>query len=56
MKEAYLSYYIQETNLKNEDSEALQKQRTACGMSHSWENNVKEIYKYIDAFEKGWPE
>lgn len=40
----------------DEDSEALQKQRTACGMSHSWENNVKEIYKYIDAFEKGWPE
>lgn len=40
----------------DEDSEALQKQRTACGMSHSWENNVKEIYKYIDAFESGWPE
>jgi hypothetical protein len=40
----------------NENSEALQKQRTACGMSHSWENNVKEIYKYVDAFEKGWPE
>lgn len=39
----------------NEDSEALQIQRRACGMSHSWENNVKEIYKYIDAFEKGWP-
>ncbi len=40
----------------DENSEALQKQRTACGMSHSWENNVKEIYKYIDAFEEGWPE
>lgn len=40
----------------DEDSEALQKQRTACGMSHSWGNNVKEIYKYIDAFESGWPE
>lgn len=39
----------------DEDSVALQKQRTACGMSHSWENNVKEIYKYIDAFEKDWP-
>jgi len=39
----------------DEDSEALQKQRTVCGMSHSWENNVKEIYKYIDAFEAGWP-
>lgn len=40
----------------DENSETLQKQRRACGMSHSWENNVKEIYKYIDSFEKGWPE
>jgi hypothetical protein len=39
-----------------EDSEVLQKQRRNCGMSHSWENNVNEIYKYIDAFEQGWPE
>ncbi len=40
----------------DENSEELQKQRRACGMSHSWENNVNEIYKYIDAFEQGWPE
>jgi hypothetical protein len=38
-----------------ENSEELQKQRKAYGLSHSWENNVKEIYKYIDSFEKGWP-
>ncbi|RLD38753.1 MAG: glycosyltransferase family 1 protein [Bacteroidetes bacterium] len=36
----------------DEDSVELQMQRTKCGMSHSWENNVKEIYKYIEAFEK----
>ncbi|MBN2237889.1 MAG: glycosyltransferase [Bacteroidales bacterium] len=40
----------------SEDSVTLQKQRKTCGLSHSWENNVKEIYKYIDAFEKGWPD
>ncbi len=39
----------------DEDSDQLQKARRSCGLSHSWENNVKEIYKYIDAFEKGWP-
>jgi len=39
----------------NENSDALQTQRKACGLSHSWENNVKEIYKHIDSFEKGWP-
>jgi len=37
-----------------EDSPDLQKSRRECGLSHSWENNVKEIYKYIDAFEKRW--
>lgn len=37
-----------------EDSPDLQKSRVECGLSHSWENNVKEIYKYIDAFEKRW--
>lgn len=36
-----------------EDSQQLQRQRKACGLSHSWENNVNEIYKYIVAFEKG---
>jgi len=40
----------------DEDAENLQQKRRACGLSHSWENNVKEIYKYIDSFEKGWPE
>lgn len=40
----------------SENSEELQKQRKACGLSHSWENNVNEIYKYIVAFEKGWKE
>lgn len=39
----------------DEDSEQLKKSRRTCGISHSWENNVKEIYKFIDAFEKGWP-
>lgn len=39
----------------NENSERLIEQRRTCGLSHSWENNVKEIYKYIDSFEKGWP-
>ena len=31
----------------DEDSIELQKARRAYGTSHSWENNVKEIYKYI---------
>jgi glycosyltransferase involved in cell wall biosynthesis len=30
-----------------ENNEALEKQRRAYGTSHSWENNVNEIYKYI---------
>lgn len=38
-----------------EDSEQLRIQRRQCGLSHSWENNVREIYKKIEAFEKGWP-
>lgn len=37
-----------------EDSEDLKKARIKCGTSHSWENNVKEIFKYIESFEKGW--
>ncbi|NOR86923.1 MAG: glycosyltransferase [Bacteroidales bacterium] len=37
-----------------EDSKELQKIRIECGTSHSWENNVKEIYKYIEAYENGW--
>jgi len=37
-----------------EDSEELQKARISCGTSHSWENNVKEIFKYVEAFENGW--
>ena len=38
-----------------ENNEALEKQRRAYGTSHSWENNVNEIYKYIKivASEKG---
>jgi len=36
-----------------EDNEVLQQKRRSCGLGHSWENNVKEIYKYIDAFERG---
>ncbi len=39
----------------SENNEELQTQRKACGLSHSWENNVNEIYNCIDAFEKGWP-
>ncbi|NPD46597.1 MULTISPECIES: glycosyltransferase [unclassified Lentimicrobium] len=38
----------------NEDSKELQKERISCGTSHSWENNVKEIFKYVTAFENGW--
>ncbi len=37
-----------------EDSKELQEERIACGTSHSWENNVKEIFKYVVAFENGW--
>lgn len=37
-----------------EDSKELQEERIACGTSHSWENNVKEIFKYVTAFEDGW--
>lgn len=37
-----------------EDSKELQEKRIACGTSHSWENNVKEIFKYVAAFENGW--
>lgn len=40
----------------DENSEVLQQKRRICGLSHSWENNVKEIYKHIDSFENGWPE
>lgn len=35
----------------DEDSESLQKKRRSCGLNHSWETNVNEIYKHIDAFE-----
>lgn len=35
-----------------EDSPELQKQRRACGTSHSWETNVSEIYKYIELTEQ----
>ena len=39
----------------NENTEALEMKRRAYGTSHSWANNVKEIYKYIAlvAKEKG---
>lgn len=37
-----------------EDNEKLQKARIEFGTSHSWENNVKEIYKYIEGFENNW--
>lgn len=37
-----------------EDSKELQEERISCGTSHSWENNVKEIFKYVAAFENGW--
>lgn len=38
-----------------ENTEDLEMKRRAYGTSHSWENNVKEIYKYIElvAQEKG---
>ena len=38
-----------------ENTEAIEKKRRAYGTSHSWENNVNEIYKYIKiiASEKG---
>lgn len=35
-----------------EDSLVLQQQRREYGTSHSWENNVNEIYKYIELVEK----
>ena len=35
-----------------EDSEELQKARRRYGTSHSWENNVNEIYKYIELVAK----
>jgi len=38
----------------SEDSEELQKARISFGTSHSWENNVKEIFKYVEGFENGW--
>lgn len=37
-----------------EDSKELQEGRIVCGTSHSWENNVKEIFKFIEGFENGW--
>jgi glycosyltransferase involved in cell wall biosynthesis len=37
-----------------EDNSSLRQARIACGTSHSWENNVKEIFKYVEAFERGW--
>jgi hypothetical protein len=39
----------------HENSPELQKIRRQCGSGHSWENNVAEIYKYIEiiANEKG---
>ncbi|MCD6354849.1 MAG: glycosyltransferase [Prolixibacteraceae bacterium] len=35
-----------------EDSEELQKARRSYGISHSWENNVNEIYKRIEQVAK----
>ncbi len=35
-----------------EDSPALQQKRKAFAASHSWENNVKEIYKAVNVVEK----
>lgn len=37
-----------------EDSPELQAARIEYGTSHSWENNVKEIFKYIEGFENNW--
>lgn len=37
-----------------EDSEELQKERISYGTSHSWENNVKEIFKFVERFENNW--
>jgi glycosyltransferase involved in cell wall biosynthesis len=36
-----------------EDTPDLQKKRRAYATSHTWENNVMEIYKYIDLVTKG---
>jgi len=35
-----------------EDNDQLRKKRKATGFSHSWENNVNEIYKYINLISK----
>ncbi len=37
-----------------EDNELLRMNRIACGTSHSWETNVKEIFKYVECFENNW--
>lgn len=51
-KEDYVA--LAEKALK-ENTEDLEMKRRAYGTSHSWENNVKEIYKYTElvAQEKG---
>jgi len=36
----------------NENSEQKQKERIAFAKKHTWENNVKEIYRHIEEIEK----
>jgi glycosyltransferase involved in cell wall biosynthesis len=46
-KEAYITAIQQALN---DDSVELQQSRKAFAATHSWENNVKEIYKVINTF------
>jgi len=38
----------------SENTPKLEKNRISYGSSHSWENNVNEIYKHIIGFENNW--
>ncbi|OYT15422.1 MAG: glycosyl transferase family 1 [Bacteroidetes bacterium 4572_77] len=38
----------------SENTSELEESRVAYGCSHSWENNVNEIYKHIISFENNW--